>query len=263
MTQEQIVRQIIDLNQKFEGMAIPEKPIDVISPYLDLPGLVGFWPMSSVQRSTGDAYDESGQNRTLSYNGNPTYNIYNNLIPYIHFDGTGDYLDRADETDLDIQGNETIYDSSVRGLTVGGWFRFDATGSTEICISKFGTGTTGPFVLQKLAGDTARFLISDGAANDSVGSTSSLSAIQWYFLVGRFQPSTEIKVWLNIETDTNIVGIPATIQNSAEPLIIGARNSGATELMTGDALLCFLCANALPDAIIDSLFQQTRAVFGI
>ncbi|NJO31403.1 MAG: hypothetical protein HC874_30490 [Richelia sp. SL_2_1] len=75
--------------------------------------------MSSVQRSTGNVYDLSGQGRTLTYNGNPTFN-YTGLVPYVSLDGTGDFLSRADETDLDILGTETIYNSAVRGLTLGG-----------------------------------------------------------------------------------------------------------------------------------------------
>ena len=116
---QDLVKQLTLLQRRVDNQVVPEKSPDLISPFLALPGLVGFWPMSSVQRSTGNAYDLSGQTRTLTYNGNPTYNINNDFAPYIRLDGTGDFLSRADETDLDILGTETIYASTVRGLTLG------------------------------------------------------------------------------------------------------------------------------------------------
>ena len=76
----------------------------MVSRYQTLPGLFGVWPFSSVQRSTGNVADFGGQQRTWTYNGNPTFNLYNNLVPYAELDGTGDFFSRADETDLDILG---------------------------------------------------------------------------------------------------------------------------------------------------------------
>ena len=43
------------------------------STFLSLPGLRGLWSMSAIQ-SNGDAFDQSGNGRLLTYNGNPTYN---------------------------------------------------------------------------------------------------------------------------------------------------------------------------------------------
>src|SRR3990172_4789567 len=127
---------------------------NVLASYMALPGLVGFWPMSSIQRSTGNAYDLSGQGRTLTYNGNPAYTYYNGLVPYIDLDGTGDYLSRSDETDLDITGAETIYTTGAAGLTIGCWAWFDVAGGTETAMSKWNpTGNQASYLLWKRNGE--------------------------------------------------------------------------------------------------------------
>jgi len=237
---------------------------DAIGSYLALPGLVGFWPMSSVQRSTGNAYDISGQGRTLTYNGNPTYNIFNSLVPYIDFDGTGDFLSRADETDSDILGTETIYASAVRGLTMGGWFWMDNfTAATQGLIGK-NNGVTNNRSYLLLAANTPlfRFQVSvDGIATVSAD-VSSPVASAWYWLVGRYTPSAEVALFANTSKVTTTVSVPASIFNSNAAFEIGDANAGALP-MDGRAALCFLCANAVSDARLDKLFNETRRLFGV
>jgi len=258
--QELVKRQTL-LQRQVDGLIKPEKSPDLISPFLALPGLVGFWPMSSVQRSTGNAYDLSGQGRTLTYNGNPTYNINNDFAPYIRLDGTGDFLSRADETDLDILGTEAVFVSTVRGLTMGGWFLFNAIGVDAGLISKFGAAGQRSYMLEQRSSDTVQLRISvDGTALVDVTS-GTITTGQWYFIAGRFTPSTEQVIWLNEEKTINTTSIPASIFNSTSALQIGAFASGS--LVNGRASLCFLSANALSDGIISSLFQQTRGVFGV
>jgi hypothetical protein len=234
-----------------------------------LPGLVGFWPMSSVQRSSGAAYDLGGQGRTLTYNGNPTYNIYNDLVPYLDFDGTGDFLSRADETDLDILGTEAIFAAAVRGLTMGGWFWGDifTSGTGEGLMGKL-TNSTGTFAysLAHTAANTLTARISSNGT--SFGTTISSSvAVQdstWYFLVQRFIPSTELSIFVGETKTTNSTSIPASIFNSSEAFAIGGIGGTVPAApFNGRAALCFLCANALPDAMIERLFRRSRWLFGV
>lgn len=230
-----------------------------ISTFQNIPGLVGFWPMSSVQRSTGNAYDLSGQSRTLTYNGNPTYNIYNDIVPYIDLDGTGDFLSRADETDLDILGTETHNASGVRGLTFGGWFRPQVTGALQNVIGK-SNDFNGPFLLAQDASDNSLFRVrnSADAANFQVIITDAfINTNVWSFHACRYIPSTELKLWENTNTNTNTTSIPASLLNGTDNFTIGALGGGSSP-WDGDASLCFLSANALSDAYINALFQQSR-----
>lgn len=268
-----IYKQLVSLQKQIDNLVEPEvesasdKATKTIALFQLIPGLVGFWPMSSVQRSTGNAYDLSGQGRTLTYNGNPTFSIYNNLTPYVDLDGTGDYLSRADETDLDILGTETVYASSNRGLTMGGWFWFDdAPGATETMMSKFTSAPAVSYYLERITGGQIMAVVSgDGTFVNAKTATSSVtpSTGSWFFCAGRYIPSTSLSVFLNSHTPvTNTTAIPASIFNSSAPFQISGFNS-ANQVMDGRASLCFLSANALPDAWISRLYRQSKGLFGL
>lgn len=259
---QDLVRQLAALQRQVDGLVRPEVGRGLFTAFLDLPGLVGFWPMSSVQRSTGQAYDLSGQARHLTYNGNPTYNIYNDIVPYIDLDGTGDFLSRADETDLDILGTETIYASAVRGLTLGGWFWTDTAGVQQTFLAKFNAATTGSYTLRMTAGNVALFLIVNSTpAQDFVTHTSAFTSGAWHFIAGRFMPSSEMALFHN-GIKVSQASSSTAIQNSSDAFQVGAR-TGTVDPLDGRASLCFLCANALPDALISALFQQSRSLFNV
>lgn len=232
-----------------------------ISSFLAIPGLVGFWPMSSVQRSTGNVYDLSGQGRTLTYNGNPTFDVHNQFVPYIDMDGSGDFLSRADETDLDIIGSETIFPSGQRGLTVGGWFKSDSLAAFETLISKWGDpGNQKSYILQVASGVPLFGISTDGSAASTV-SHVSISTNTWYFIVGRFVPNTFFSVYVNA-TGSHQATTIATLFNGTAAFQIGTHNSG-TSILGGSASLCFLSAKSLSETLITMLFQQSRVLFGI
>lgn len=230
-----------------------------ISTYLALPGLRGFWPMSAFG-PTGNAFDQSGNVRTLTYNGNPTYN-YDNLAPYIALDGTGDYLSRADESALDITGTETYAGSP--GLSFAGWYYFDnAAGSTEYMMAKKATAGNFSYSIRRaVSGVIAPDISVDGTALTTV-SLGSPAQATWFYVAMQFDPQNELSGWINDTKTTNTTSIPASIFNSNADFVLGAQSSIAN-LMTGRCSLCALCASFLSDAIILNLFQQTRGLFGI
>jgi hypothetical protein len=237
----------------------------VCSLYLSLPGLRGFWPMSSVDES-GTALDLSGQGRALAYNGNPTYNV-DDLAPYIDLDGTGDYLSRPDEAGLDILGTETIYASGVRGLTMGGWFYADALTAIMFSMGKgtlAGVAADSYFIRWRgdVAGDPFRGTVSDGLAY--VGATSTVTTVinTWYLAILRYVPSTSVDMFVsNVKTST-VAAVPAALNNTAAPLTIGA-NATPGQYLDGRASMCFLCATALSDSIISAIYHQTRSLYGV
>lgn len=259
---DKIIDNQITLGRQTQKLLRQESYRPLTEPFLGLPGLVGFWPMSSVQRSTGNAYDLSGQGRTLTYNGNPTYNIYNNLAPYIDFDGVGDSLSRTDETDLDILGTETIYASGVRGLTLGGWFWVNAASGTQAFIGKSGGGGNDSYLLYN-NGTAAVFVIESTVTSQTLTFSSILSGAKWHFIAGKFIASSSMSTFVNNKSTSTSTALTA-IRNSTAQFQIGARNVGGSELyLTGRASLCFLCANALPDSLIQYLFESTRWAFGV
>lgn len=243
-----------------------------------LPGLRGFWPMSAVT-SAGNAIDQSGHGRTLTYNGNPVYGLdlttARSLAAYIRFDGTGDYLSRADEADLDITGTETYFASAAssagarRGLTLGGWFRPEDTTNSQHLISKWaqvvGNYSYALILDPTGAPDTVDFYISDDGTNfDNVSSASGYSADTWQFMAGRFNDGdtgAELAVWLNDELTTAATARASVFSGNAA-LAVGSQTGGAN-YFTGRAGLVFLCASALPDVVLFALYHQTRALFGV
>lgn len=241
----------------------------VNSVFLGIPGLVGFWPMSSVYRSTGNVADISGQGRTLTYSGNPTFDVVTagyGVQPCIILDGTGDYLSRADETDLDILGTETF--NVNKGCSIGGWFRFDsAAGSTEFVIGKRDAATYNQlsYYVQREADGTVKFEITPTGAvpTTNVSSTATPAQNEWFFLCGRFSPSTELSIFVNEGEDVNTTSIPASIFNSTSSFSIGAIVPPASFHMTGRAALCFLSHNYISDTVVSTLFRQSRNYFGV
>jgi len=236
-----------------------------VSQHQALPGLRGFWPTSSFD-DAGDMYDLGGQGRTLTLNGDPLYGI-DGLAPLILLDGVGDYFSRADEAGLDITGTESYIGATRRGLTLGGWYKFsNVAGATEYMLSKWDSSVADQrsYRLNRNVAGAIGFGVSSLgtlASVTSVTTTSSPAADEWFFGAGRFDnTNNEIEVWYNSESATAAYG--NTIFSGTADFNMGARHNG-NDLMTGRLSLQFLCAAALPDAVVGQLFQQTRAMFGV
>lgn len=233
-----------------------------VSMFQGAPGLRGFWPMSGFD-STGDATDFGGLVHPMQYTGNPTYG-YTGVMPYIDLDGTGDYLTVADHADFDILGTETYVASAFRGLTMVGWFNLDAVAASQALIAKSDSvaANSSYHLYMRNTTPSLRFQVSNGAAFSTVDMTVVTPATTFLFCAARYTPSTEIKVWQNLDTATNTTAIPAAIANSARALTIGAFDGGAS-LLAGTASFVAVYAMALSDAIITTLYQQTRRGFGV
>lgn len=263
----------------------PDEMIDVLRPYfqdrnepnfawksacsafLALPALRAFWPMSSVDYANPQARDIAGGGYHLTNNNSADFG-YDNLIPYVEFDGINQYLSRPDAgvaNWADVTGGELYIPVTQRGLTFGGWWKADAFAGPMVLLGKAGAAAaTISYFLDwnNAAGRPVRFYISDGLALDNVNlNTNAGAPSDWTFVVGRYDPSVEIKVWVNSTTNTNLVGIPAALNDSVTEFSVGAAAGGAGSFLDGKASLAFLCAAALSDAIIFSLYEQTRAMF--
>lgn len=225
------------------------------------PGLRGLWLAGSADQ-TGAMYDYSGQGRTLTYNGNPVLNIYNSLVPYWGYDGTGDFHSRADEAGLDVLGTEGYVGGTVKGLTLGGWFWSDVLGTRHTLISKgSGVAAATNFFLEKNAADTITFWVSDGVTFTTVISTTPLLANTWYYVCARYAPSALLQVTVNGETTTNTTTIPAALVNSASAFNIGALAGGAP-LLIGRCAAAYLAAMYWPDNLSMDMYMRSRSLFG-
>lgn len=233
-----------------------------------IPGTVAFWPMSAINRSSGEIRDIA-RGMDLTRNGNPQIGTYNDFLPYVIFDGTGDYYSRADELALRITGAETLFAAAVRGLTIMGWAWFNnAASSTESILSKWNAAgdqrsyrlirnSSGNIVIQVSSAGTAGTVV--------VGTTAGTAGTgQWYFVAGRFVPSASLDAWIGqgtITKTTNTTSIPASALAGTADLTVGGNGAGG-ELITGRISLLSLSANALSDAAISAFHQQTKVLAG-
>ncbi|MHC4544187.1 MAG: LamG-like jellyroll fold domain-containing protein [Planctomycetota bacterium] len=226
--------------------------------------------MSSVNHtSINRATDLSGQENHLDDNNIVTFGR-DNLAPYASFVASSfQFLNRTDELGTDwasIIGTETYITSGLRGLTLGGWFWASAF-TSEMHIIGQGTGSLVGQLSYRInwRGDLAAepfiFRISTGANNPSVTSSVDTATNQWYFVTGRFTPSTSLDVYVN-GIWTSAASSAASIADTDFDFTIGA-SAAPSAYFDGRASMCFLCAAALPDAIIGQLYEQSRIMFGV
>lgn len=233
---------------------------DIHSAFALLPALHGFWPMSASDAS-GDAIDQSGNSQMMSYNGG-VYNLAN--VPYIEFDGATDYLAHTDIGLYDITGTESYIDASIRGLTVGGWFYANVTPSPGCgLITKSNIASQRSYSLVLGSDNSVQMITSgNGSSYPLAQSAAAITLNQWFFAVGRFSPSAEINVYLNGVKSTN-TSAPAALFNCSTAIEIGRWGLNNARILNGRAALCFLCAAALPDGVLDNLYQVSRKLFGV
>lgn len=227
---------------------------DAISSYLMLPELVAFWPLSSVDYSSGNALDISGQGRTLTNNSALAYGV-DGIIPYSQHDGSADYLSRSDEADLDITDHLTlgcwVYPEATPGTTAGIIGKYDTTGNQKSYAIRLGAGGNFSFTIS-----------SDGSTDTAATDANGYSLNTWQFIVGRYQPSIRVKLYVNNTSAENTTSIPSSIFNSTATFEVGAYRGGS-QIITGRVAFPFICAAALSDTIVLRLFHVTRPLFGV
>lgn len=232
---------------------------------LGLPGLRGGWLASDFDEN-GNLFDISEQDRVLSYTGNPLFG-YDDYIPRVTLDGTGDYFTRADEAGLDITGTETYIETAYRGLSMGGWFTLSTLANYAIFMSKWMGLNDLSYALwfDQPAVNLAAAITSGGSAATQLNIASSITPVvnTWYFLAMTFDPSTSLNMYVNDTKDSVTVGVPANVFSGAAAFEIGNAGSGAGAELAGKFSAGFLCSMFLSDEIIFDFFAATRDLYGI
>lgn len=217
--------------------------------HLLLPELRGFWPFSTINES-GNAIDGAIQGRTLTNNNTTPRAIYGNLINYYDFNGSTQYLSRADEAGLSVTG----------ALTLGGWFWLDTIASTQTLIGKYVAGGNQSYFLQYQTGNGVRAGVSGNGTADVTVTGTNLTASSWNHCVLSYTPSGAVSVTVNGEITTNTTSIPASIFDSTAQLTIGSLN-GASQFLDGRAALCFIAADDFPLQLIQELYLVAAPFF--
>lgn len=238
---------------------------NINSHYSILPGIIGYWNMANVQRSTGNVPNyiqeyTGATKQDLVYNGNPVFNYTSTGVPYIDMDGTGDYLSIADNTDLRITGLEAF--NANPGITMYVWAWFDSVaGATPGIIGKWDSASNQrAYALSLNSGVITFFTSTNGTTTGTFSSGVTPSTGQWYHIVARFITATERAIFINGVKYSTTSSPPASIFAGTAPFHIGNLNG---VLHNGNITCGCLCHNAHSDGQIQSNFQQTRSLFGV
>lgn len=222
----------------------------------------GQWLFHSVNRS-GTLFDTSGQGRSLTNTGSVTF-ATDDFLPHGILNGSSQYFTRGDEPGLRITAE----------LTLISIVNFDAApGAFEPISGKWRTTTANrSFLLSRnVSGQVVANLSTDGSANVTTTSTTTITASDWAYCAMRFDPSTEIAVFLGfrggvegaLEKVINTTSIPASIFNSSAAFSLGVLNAGTTPSNHTACKISqtILIASAVPDEILNQHYTQVRALY--
>jgi len=269
-----IARSVSRMEQRLDWLDATDPQKRTMGILQSLPFIRAAWTMGFIDYQNPQVCDATGMQYRLT-NNNASLFGFDSSAPYAEFDGVNQYLSRADGGAgnwADILGTEGYIPVSQRGLTIGGWFRFDRLTNAEFLAGK-NDNTIANLSYQlifrgDLANDPLRFTIGNGAAADSVDVNITPETGRWYFVAGRYDPGTEIKIYAAsggaVQENTNAVGIPAALNDSNSEFTIGAYSAGAAgAYLDGRASCVFLCAGMLSDAWIRCLYSQFRSIFRV
>jgi len=215
--------------------------------FVRLPGLRGYYP-TGIRNSSGHAIDHSNAGANLLQQGTCPVGYDGNSFAHLG-DGTN-YLYGAGLNA--ITGLEAWISSSMRGLTLGGWFMVDSTPAIDGgLISKEGIAGNAGYALVWRTSEAPTFTVS-GTGSDAFTATGPVSTqAQWHFLVGRFTPSAEVAVFQDGNKSTFTASVPASLNVSSQSFEIGRRSNNNASIVHGKARDVFVCAAALSDALIE------------
>ena len=260
MKVNETTRRVIGFSDKYAAFR------HLISLFSGLPGLTGLWTAGHLD-PTGDWYDWTKNDLTLTAAGTPGLNYHNNLVPYVTFDGATDYFTRADEAATSITGTESHIDAAVRGLTLGAWaYPTDVT-TTNHALSKWAAAADYSYSIHfagSVAGDPVRFYITDDGNNGDFVDSATYAASAWHFIVGRYNDNDtgeELAIWLD-GVKTTAATARASVFDGAADFCIGAAAGGGGKF-AGRVAVGFLSCVACSDDMIGALFQQSRALYGV
>jgi hypothetical protein len=213
---------VSNLRSEYVNLYAPTTTLgNIVSLNLGIPLVRAYWSFTSVDESSL-VYDLSGQGRTLSPSGTPTFAFsgvksYANLVR-----ASSQYFYRADEAGLEFTK-----------LTVCGWFKFDteSTGNITGLVSKYTSlGDLCSWRLFKSAADAITFSVnSTGHNHDNItvsDTGENYNITSWFFIAGCYANQQNLKLFVNGKWYTNSVGVPASLFNSTANLAIGRTDGG-------------------------------------
>ena len=223
--------------------------------FVRLPGLVAYWPMGI--RTLGDVVEHGGSGIILNETGVcPTG--YDGVSPYAHLGNGTNYVHSANAI-LGVTGTETFIETTLRGLTIGCWLQVDALPAVAGGIlGKFGILTNyGYALIVEGGGEITNYISANGSAL-TYAQSAPVSVGEWIFVTGRFDPSTEVSVFVNGVKTVNTTAIPSSCNVSTQNFEMGRSGNSASRLLHSRTRDAFVCAAALSEDADDVIDFATR-----
>lgn len=180
----------------------------------------------------------------LTHNGVSDQGSYG-MAPYVAYNGSTNYSSRLPGA---LRG--------INGLTVGGWFQM-TSGDTLMSVWLSAANFCWRLFVN---GSVPTFYVSGNGSSSINVASSAINAGQWYQVIGRYIPSTQIAIFLNGVKTVNTTSVPASLFNASANFVIGGNSAGG-ELLTGKASMCFLCHEPIDDNQITVLYQMSKHLY--
>lgn len=173
--------------------------------------LVVYYNFSSITdlSGNGNTGTNNGATAVLEF---PTYNISGDSSPdSFDFDGSNDY----------VNTNYNFGDDFDNGFTWSLWVNPDATGVEEYYINAKGDDKEEQFSFFQRASDEFNFKI-----NGVSCMSGSISVGTWYHLVGTYDGTDTIKIYIDGNLSNTCTGVGAGLDTPQTTLYIGRRSDG-------------------------------------
>lgn len=168
---------------------------------------------------------------------------------------------------LRVTGTEAVFGSTLRGLTIGGWFYrlSSATTSQAAAIGKWNpAGSASSYLLYTaVSTEYVNFAISSTGTSTSKDMSTSVAMPedQWVFLCAQFDPSAYCYIWIN-GTKYSSATTVSSLHANASYFCAGARDNGGSGYWDGAIGPVFCFATYLDDSYIKKLYYLGRIAFG-
>lgn len=211
-----------------------------------------FWPFFTGAARRGDLYDLS-LNAT---SGSPQL-TRSGILTYTNLDSSDNQYLSSSASQLNLTGAATY--TGTPGVTIGCWVRFTTLTGEQGIIGNWTTNQQQVLLakLSPVGTDLFRFSTSSSGTNSEVISTVSgpafsASAGTWYFVCGRYTPSTEIKLYVHDGSTMRVWSAASTYSSlhSTSPITWNAGRHTASNYLDGDICLAWCSNTVVPDGLI-------------
>ena len=182
--------------------------------------------------------------------------VYGSTIPELElidndfsmeFNGTDEYISAGNDSSLNITDN----------LSVSAWIK-TTDNTSQTIVNKDQPGVTRIWQLSMGLG-TISFQ-ARGASTATANSPTNLSDGVWHHVVGTYEPSTEVKIYIDgVLAATDNTSVPASLTNDATiPIYIGAYSNYSGSEYAGDIDEVAIWNKTLELAEIETIYDSTN-----